>query len=165
MLYYIVLTMTDKTTMRWMPRINLENGTLDLTGVSLSAVCVAHCLLFPVAAAAAPMLAPGLGEALGASHAWHLGLLAIAAPISLLALGWSVRASRARWPVLALGLLGLSLMTVGALHLSSSLIETALTLTGVTVLAAAHLINWRAQARAGHDHESDCGLCEHEHAA
>ena len=151
--------------MAWLPKITLENGSLDLTGVSLSAVCVAHCLLFPVAAAAAPMLVPGLGEVLGASHAWHLGLLAIAAPISLLALGWSVRASRARWPVLALGLLGLALMGIGALHLSSQMVETVLTLTGVVVLASAHLINWRAQARAGHDHESDCGLCEHEHAA
>ncbi len=151
--------------MTWLPKITRENGTLDLTGVSLSAVCVAHCLLFPVAAAAAPMLVPGLGEVLGASHAWHLGLLAIAAPVSLLALGWSVRASAARWPVLAFGLLGLALMAIGALHLSSQLVETVLTLTGVVILAAAHLINWRAQARAGHDHESDCGLCEHEHAA
>lgn len=151
--------------MALLPKINLQDGTLDLTGVSLSVVCVAHCLLFPVAAAAAPMLVPGLGEVLGASHAWHFGLLAIAAPVSLLALGWSVRASRARWPVLALGLLGLTLMMIGALHLSSQLLETVITLTGVTVLAAAHLLNWRAQARAGHDHESGCGLCEHEHTA
>ena len=151
--------------MNWLPKLTLENGTLDLTGVSLSAVCVAHCLLFPVAAVAAPMMAPGLAEVFGASHAWHFGLLAIAAPISLLALGWSVRASHARWPVLALGLLGLALMTIGALHLSSQLVETIITLSGVLILAGAHLINWRAQARAGHDHESDCGLCEHEHAA
>ncbi|SDM36644.1 MerC mercury resistance protein [Maricaulis salignorans] len=151
--------------MALLPKFNLQNGSLDLTGVSLSAVCVAHCLLFPVAAAAAPMLVPGLGEMLGASHAWHFGLLAIAAPISILALGWSVRTSRARWPVLALGLLGLSLMAIGALHLSSQLVETIITLTGVTILAAAHLVNWHSQARAGHDHASDCGLCEHEHTA
>ncbi|WP_339744130.1 MerC domain-containing protein [uncultured Maricaulis sp.] len=151
--------------MRWLPNINLENGTLDLTGVSLSAVCVAHCLFFPVALAAAPMLTPGLAEALGASHAWHFGLLAIAAPVSLLALGWSVRSSHARWPVLALGLLGLSLMLVGALHLSTQLVETIITLSGVSLLAAAHLINWRAQARSGHNHATECGLCEHEHAA
>ncbi|WP_339737984.1 MerC domain-containing protein [uncultured Maricaulis sp.] len=151
--------------MALLPKLNFGNGSLDLTGISLSAVCVAHCLVFPVAAAAAPMLAPNLGEALGASHAWHLGLLAIAAPVSLLALGWSVRSSRARWPILALGLLGLSLMAVGALHLSSQLVETIITLSGVTILAAAHLINWRSQARAGHDHIKDCGLCEHEHAA
>jgi hypothetical protein len=148
-----------------LPKINLQNGTLDLTGVSLSAVCVAHCLFFPVAAAALPMMAPGFSDVLGASHAWHFGLLAIAAPVSLFALGWSVRASHARWPVLALGLLGLTLMMIGALHLSSQLVETVITLAGVGLLAAAHLINWRAQARAGHDHESDCGLCEHEHAA
>lgn len=151
--------------MALMPKLNLENGTLDLTGVSLSAVCVAHCLLFPVLLAAAPLLTPGLAEALGASHAWHFGLLAIAAPVSLVALGWSVRASHARWPVLAMGVFGLTLMAIGALHLSSQLVETIITLSGVIVLATAHLINWRAQARAGHDHESDCGLCEHEHAA
>lgn len=142
---------------------NLNVGALDATGVSLSAVCVAHCLVFPAAAVAAPLLIPGLGEALGASHAWHLGLLAIAAPVSILALGWSVRTTRGKWPILLAGLAGLALMTLGVLHLFSPVIELVITLAGVSILAAAHLINWLARNRAGHDHVSDCGLCEHEH--
>lgn len=151
--------------MRLLPNITPGKGTLDLAGISLSVLCVVHCLFFPVAAAALPLLIPGLGEVLGASHAWHIGLLAVAAPVSLFALGWSVRATHGRWPIMAAGVVGLTLMAIGALHFSTLLVETALTLSGVTILAGAHLVNYRARARAGHDHINDCNLCEHEHAA
>jgi len=137
-----------------------NQGKLDATGVGLSALCIAHCLFLPAAAAATPMLAPEAGALLGLSHDWHLLLLAIAAPVSLVGLGWSVRATRAGWPIFVVGLVGLSIMALGASHVFSATIETVLTLTGVTVLAGAHFANWRTRARAGHVHERDCGLCD-----
>ena len=139
-----------------------HQARLDATGVGLSVLCVAHCLFVPAAAAATPMLAPGLGESFGLSHDWHLAMLALAAPVSLIGLGWGMRTTRAHWPVFAIGLLGLALMALGASHLFSAAIETGLTLIGVTILAGAHLANWRRRARAGHEHRRDCGLCEHE---
>lgn len=132
----------------------------DAAGVGLSALCVAHCLLFPATAVAAPMLAPGLSETLGLGHDWHIGLLMVAIPISLLALGWGARRNGGGWALLAVGVLGLGMMTLGALHLFAFWIETALTLTGVTILAAAHLANWRVRWKRGHDHARDCAVCE-----
>ncbi|MHA6288109.1 MerC domain-containing protein [Maricaulis sp. CAU 1757] len=144
------------------PRSASRNSTrLDAAGIGLSALCVAHCLFVPAAAAATPMLAPGLGESLGLSHDWHLVLLAFAAPVSLIGLGWGMRATRAGWTVFAIGLFGLALMAVGASHVVGPATETALTLVGVTILAGAHVANWRARNRAGHVHARECGLCEH----
>ena len=144
-------------------KIRNRQSALDASGVGLSVICMLHCLLLPAAASAAPILSPELGDLFGLSHAWHPALLAIAAPVSLLGLGWSVRSTEGGWRLLAAGLLGLMVMGVGASHVFGSLAETVLTLIGVTILALAHLANWRARARAGHDHERDCGICEHDH--
>ncbi|MCR9266569.1 MAG: MerC domain-containing protein [Alphaproteobacteria bacterium] len=141
-----------------------HRNTLDATGVGLSFICMLHCLLLPAAASAAPMLAPELGEVVGLSHDWHLVLLALAAPVSLLGLGWGVRNVRGGWQLFAVGLFGLALMAIGASHIVPRLAETILTLSGVTILAVAHFVNWRRRSRAGHDHERDCGMCEHDHA-
>ncbi|WP_300543786.1 MerC domain-containing protein [Maricaulis sp.] len=150
--------------MQFLNKFKNRHGTMDATGVGLSAICVLHCLFLPATAAAAPMLAPELGGAIGLSHDWHLVLLALAAPVSLIGLGWSVRATKAGWRLFAIGLFGLALMAVGASHIVSPAVETALTLAGVTVLAGAHFANWRMRARAGHVHARDCGICEHDHA-
>ena len=141
-------------------QISSHHGKLDATGVGLSVLCLAHCLFLPAAAAATPMLVPEAGELFGLGHDWHLILLAIAAPVSLIGLGWSVRTTQAGWPILLVGLFGLALMALGASHVFDRLVETVLTLTGVTILAGAHLANWRSRARAGHVHERDCGLCD-----
>ena len=129
------------------PRISDATGTLDIAGMGLSFLCLVHCLAFPAAAAFAPLILPGLADILGASHAWHFGLLALAAPVSLLALGLSMRQKDSGWPVMAAGLTGLTLMLIGALNLDSFVAETALTLTGVMILAGAHLVNFRARSR------------------
>lgn len=150
--------------MQFLDKFKNRQGSLDATGVGLSALCVAHCLFLPAAASAAPMLMPELGEAVGLDHDWHLILLAIAAPVSLLGLGWAVRATHAGWRLFAFGLLGLALMAVGASHVFDRTIETVLTLSGVSILAMAHLANWRSRARAGHVHARDCGICDHDHA-
>ena len=136
--------------------------SLDVTGVGLSVACILHCLLVPTAASAAPLLSPEIGSLFGLSHDWHLIMLALAAPVSLIALGWGMKSVKAGWRVFAAGFAGLLLMAIGASHAFGPVAETALTLTGVTVLAGAHLANWRARARAGHVHARDCGLCEHE---
>lgn len=136
------------------------HNQLDFGGVALSAVCVVHCLVFPAAAVAAPLLAPGVAEQIGLAHEWHLILLAIAAPVSVIALGWGVKVSDGSWRLLLAGLVGLVLMGLGASHLFSATIETILTLVGVTIVAAAHGLNYNQRRRRGHVHERDCGMCE-----
>lgn len=137
-------------------------NTIDATGIGLSALCVAHCLLLPTAAAAVPLLAPGIVELFGDTHEWHWTLLAIAAPVSLVGLGWGAYVTRSGWLTIVVGLAGLALMALGAMHLYGPVMETVLTLAGVTVLAGAHVANWRARARHGHVHDRDCGLCDAE---
>lgn len=149
--------------MRFLDKFKTRQGTLDATGVGLSALCVLHCLFLPAAASAAPMLMPELGEVVGLNHDWHLTLLIVAAPVSLIGLGWGVRSTHAGWRLFAAGLVGLVLMGIGASHVFDRTIETVLTLSGVSILAFAHLANWRARTRAGHVHARDCGLCEHDH--
>jgi hypothetical protein len=139
-----------------------RQGSLDATGVGLSVICMLHCLLLPAAASAAPLLSPELGSLFGLDHDWHIILLAAAAPISLIGLGWGMRAVHAGWRVFSAGLTGLLLMAAGASHVFGPTAETVLTLIGVSVLGGAHIMNWRARARAGHVHARDCGLCEHE---
>ena len=131
----------------------------DAAGIGVSALCVAHCLAFPAAAAAAPLLAPGAAEAVGIGHEWHIGLLAIAAPLSVMALIWGARAAQSRLKLILAGALGLTLMALGATHWFGGLVETGLTLSGVIILAGAHLANWLTRRRAGHHHPAECGTC------
>ena len=138
----------------------MPNNHLDIGGIALSLVCVVHCIVFPAAAVAAPLLAPGVAESLGLAHEWHLVLLAIAAPVSIIALGWGVKISDGSWRLLAAGILGLALMALGASHMFSELVESVLTLAGVSVVAIAHALNYNQRRRRGHVHARDCGLCD-----
>lgn len=110
------------------------SSLLDASAVSLSGLCLAHCLALPLVAASSPLLATW------AEAEWiHAGAVAVAAPLSALAL-WR-RGQRRR--VLALSTLGLLLLTVGAFHWPSAQLETPITVAGSLLLAAAHVLNWR----------------------
>jgi hypothetical protein len=115
---------------------------LDGAAIGASALCLVHCLGLPVVAIAAPALAAWLG----AEEHVHAALLLLAAPLALLALGRGWRVHHASLPPL-LGLLGLLLM-VAALAWHD--LDQPLTVAGVTLLAGAHLLNWRLHRRA-HD--------------
>ncbi len=118
------------------------NRLFDLSAISLSGLCLAHCLALPLAAAFLP--------ALGAwSRAeWVHGLfVAVAAPLTGFAL-WRVHLSHplpGRLIVLALA--GLVLLLIGALQWPTARWETPLTVTGSLCLASAHLWNWRRHQR------------------
>lgn len=115
---------------------------LDGTAVGLSGLCMVHCLALPVAAGFLP-LAGAWAEA-----EWvHLAFLAAAVPTSILALwksgGWAD-------PVTAgLAAVGLSGLAMGAVAFPSHDWETALTVAGGLLLAAAHVRNWRRGHRHG----------------
>ena len=110
------------------------SSLLDASAISLSGLCLAHCLALPLVAASSPLLATW------AEAEWiHAAAVALAAPMSALAL-W--RRGQSRW-VLALSLLGLAMLTLGAFHWPSARLETPITVTGSLFLAAAHVLNWR----------------------
>jgi len=111
-------------------------GRVDVGAVSLSVLCVVHCLALPVLVATVPVLRAALpGEQLV-----HGLLLLVALPLSALSLGRGVR-RHGRRSVLVLGALGLVLMTI---DLALPVPGHALTLPGVSLVALAHVLNLQA---------------------
>lgn len=117
-----------------MKTASTSTSLLDASAISLSGLCLAHCLALPLVAAFSPLLATW------AEAEWVHGLLiGIAAPLSALAL-WR---RGQRLPVIALALAGLSLMALGVAHWPGKDLETPLTVAGSLLLAGSHILNWR----------------------
>ncbi|RIV85516.1 MerC domain-containing protein [Aurantiacibacter xanthus] len=114
----------------------------DGVAISLSAVCVVHCLALPLIIA----LLPALSQWLHLPEAIHAWLLACAIPVSMLVLGKSAHRHRAARGTLLLGIAGLALMG-GALMAPTETLETVITVSGAALLASAHVQNWRRRAR------------------
>lgn len=115
------------------------SSLLDASAISLSGLCLAHCLALPLVAAFSPLVATW------AEAEWVHGVaIGLAAPLSALAL-WRRREA----PTIALALTGLALLALGAVHWPSHELEAPITVTGSLLLAGAHLLNWR---RRGHAH-------------
>ncbi|WP_336985295.1 MerC domain-containing protein [Altererythrobacter aquiaggeris] len=109
---------------------------LDRAGVVLSALCAAHC----VAGLALVTLLGASGGLLFAPQ-FHEAGLAIAVVIGALAVGMGAVKHRRLAPVV-LGITGLALMG-GALFVEHGYSEAGLTIAGVALVAAAHIINLR----------------------
>jgi hypothetical protein len=118
----------------------LRGGWLDRAAILLSALCVVHC----VATMVAVLLLASVGAALLDPRIHEFGLM-LAIVIGAVALGAGVRTHGARAPLM-IGLVGLSLMTSGVL-LPEGLAEVLATVSGVSILAVAHLMNRRAHRR------------------
>lgn len=118
---------------------------LDISAVSLSALCLAHCLALPALALALPMLSTW------ADAEWvHLALLLVAAPIAALAFV-DLRSGRPHsWAMLGVAAAGLGLMLAGALEFPGHDWERPLTLLGGLMLAGAHIANWRRRHAHAH---------------
>ena len=117
-------------------------------GLVVSGVCLVHCAALPLLAIALPAAAVLLDPQL--HHRFHWLMLALAIPASAFAfvLG-TLRHRRWIWP--AVGVAGLSLMTFAVIEddpAGDLAREVVLTLAGATIVAIAHVLNWRALARA-----------------
>ncbi len=112
---------------------------LDALGLAISGICLVHCLALPVVALLIPALTFGFSPA--TDRAVHWVLLALAAPISTLAL-WrgAARSHDSRW--LILGSVGLAIMLIGVANVFGADTEVPLTMVGVVLLAIAHIKNF-----------------------
>jgi NAD/NADP transhydrogenase beta subunit len=128
----------------------MRTALLDRCSIGLSFLCLAHCLAIPLLVSAAPVLATFAF----ADESFHLALVVLVVPTSLIALCLGCRLHRSlRIPLL--GLTGVSVLAAAAFASTFGLdeiAETVLTVTGALVVASAHLLNYRA-----------CRACECEH--
>lgn len=115
-------------------------GRLDRVAMWLSAACVVHCLATAILVAVLSTAGGILG-----SPAIHEAGLVLAIALGCVAFGRGIVAHRRVLPI-ALGATGLSLMMAALVvaHAGGHLVESALTIVGVAVLAAGHALNRRA---------------------
>ena len=115
----------------------------DAAAIGLSVLCLAHCLILPLAAGFLPLLGAWT------EAEWvHWAFVAMAAPVSL----WTLTRGRGNDPsatTVALAVVGVALLLSGAAGYPDHELEGPLTVAGGLSLAAAHLINWR---RRSHRH-------------
>ncbi|MES1199735.1 MAG: MerC domain-containing protein [Pseudomonadota bacterium] len=122
------------------------NRLLDVTAISLSGLCFAHCLILPLAAISLPFL----GEF--AEAEWvHWLFVGMAAPIAMVAIGPVLFEEPRAWLIPALALIGIGLLLAGAMEYADREMDAVLTIAGGVTLAGAHLLN-RRRAHKGHRH-------------
>ena len=110
---------------------------LDGTAVGLSALCLIHCLALPLLVAGLPFLAQ-----FSEGHL-HAQMLVVVLPLSVVALGLGFRHHRSG-QIIAAGVVGMALLTIGATVAHSQLGLTAdrtFTIFGALILASAHYYN------------------------
>ncbi len=110
---------------------------LDRAGVVLSALCAAHCI-----AGLALIALVGASGGIFFAPQFHEAGLAIAVIIGGLAVGMGALRHRRATPIM-LGVSGLALMA-SALTVEHGPAEALLTIAGVVLVAAAHIINLRS---------------------
>ncbi|HVZ29504.1 MAG TPA: MerC domain-containing protein [Asticcacaulis sp.] len=124
---------------------------LDFASMSISGLCVVHCLLLPFLVAALPFL--GI---FSQNEIVHKVLILIAIPLSALALwrsgGW--RRTGITAPMAA----GLLLLALAAFLAELDPYEAYLSVIGALLVAGSHAVNSNA-LKLFHRHSDDCG-CE-----
>lgn len=143
-MYHRIVMTTDLDIARRSPQSAMD--WLERLGIGASLLCLVHCLALPFALAALP----ALSSVLAIPESFHLWILAFALPTSGFALISGRWRHRAFYP-LAIGVVGLILLALGAIPLGSTPLETPVTVVGGLMLAAAHLTNWQLR-HAMHRH-------------
>jgi hypothetical protein len=115
---------------------------LDFAAIGLSGLCLVHCLGTSLLIG---LIAGSKLFDLWHSELIHVVLLVIAAPLTLWTLARSYRCHGSGL-ALVLGIAGLKLMALALIFSTDSVVETRITVAGVILLAAGHLINLRAHS-------------------
>lgn len=121
----------------------------DRIAISLSAICIVHCLAVPLVVAVLPLAALGLGNE---SH-FHAVMLWLVVPISVIGLVMGYREHN-RAAIVAAGIVGMAVVSLAAIlgHGQWPIsIEVLVSLIGSLLLAGAHWANF-AVVRKVHVH-------------
>lgn len=120
-----------------------EAIVLDKAAIGVSLLCVVHCLSIPFILA----LGPTLNLWVWGSEGFHLALLLVVVPLSLLAFGLGYRYHK-NPKMLKPGLIGLAVViTAAVLEIIwiGPITAAIITTSGGVLLIMAHIINLRAQ--------------------
>jgi hypothetical protein len=120
--------------------MQLTSLKMDKAAVGLSLMCVAHCLLTPIAI----VMLPALGATFLEDERFHYVILFLVLPTSLLALAIGCRKHR-RIEIVLIGLTGLSILFSVVIIGEESLGkfgEKATTVLGTLIIAFAHVRNF-----------------------
>ena len=112
----------------------------DRIAISLSAICIVHCLAVPLVVAVLPLAALGLGDE---SH-FHAVMLWLVVPISVIGLVMGYREHN-RAAIVVAGIVGMAVVSVAAIlgHGQWPIsIEVLVSLVGSVLLAGAHWANF-----------------------
>lgn len=115
---------------------------LDLYAMSLSGLCLVHCLALPLMASLLPLL--------GQLSEWewvHRALVLLAAPVTLWVIWLSRIDQHLRW-FRRLAMAALLLLLAAAFSERLAAWEEPLTILGATLLGGSHLLRWRRMAGA-----------------
>lgn len=125
---------------------------LDSVAVAISGLCAVHCLALPLLLIAFPVL----GGTVLTDEMFHALLLWVILPTSLLAIGLGRIRHPDAWVIGLIGA-GLLILAVGAVWAhehAAPWVDTAMSLTGGTILAVGHLRNFRLCRRSSTAGES-----------
>ncbi|MDH4049440.1 MAG: MerC domain-containing protein [Gammaproteobacteria bacterium] len=117
------------------------NSALDRSAVALSGLCLLHCLALPFFVG----LLPFAGLANGNGDHFHLQMLVVVLPVSLLAFALGYRRHRTVGVLLG-GAIGLALLIAGATVVHDqlgSIADRSFTVAAALILAVAHFYNAR----------------------
>ncbi|MGB0693903.1 MAG: MerC domain-containing protein [Pseudomonadales bacterium] len=133
------------------PANNQERARLDTAAVILSGICMLHCLALPVVLTIFPIFNVALLD----EQTFHLVMLIVILPISLVALTIGCTQHKDRLTIV-LGTTGLGVLMFTAVfgHEAFGFTgERIITSIGGLILASAHIQNYRCCRRDDCDHE------------
>lgn len=137
----------------------LKTATLDKLAISLSAVCLVHCLLLPALLTLLPIFSSSI---LVDDELFHKLMLWLVLPTSIVALFLGCRQHK-RLSIILCGVIGMSILIAVAFfghELFGITAEKIATSIGGLILAAAHFLNYRACQSVPCDDE-DCSVKHH----
>lgn len=121
--------------------MNLNTVFFDKVAISLSSLCIAHCLMFPILATLVPsFLALGLN-----TENFHLWMVISVIPTSIYALSLGCK-KHEKTSVIIIGVLGLSCLVIAFVLGANSLTEIgekSLTTLGALIISYAHVKNYK----------------------
>lgn len=120
-------------------RSSSRSGILDHMAITLSGLCLVHCLLLPFVIVALPLLAQ-----FNETH-FHVQMLIVVVPVSLFAFAIAYRRHRNK-AIIAWGIAGIVIMFIGGTVAHTNygdLADSLLTVAGSIVLATSHFFNNR----------------------